>query len=296
MNNIYLKVPKKEELHYRKEWMLDPDTMNYNAGYDLELKGYNKKNGTIYKSDEELSVWYDKWIGVDNKYLAFVYIDDVEEPIGEVYYYLDDDNKYHMGILIISKYRGKGYSYYVLKELQRVAFIDNNINELIDVIPINRVSAIKTFKRAGFTPTNNISYEKCFNDKIRCQELLITKDIFYNLLEKWHFSDERLLDLVLTGKKKATSSIFNESNNYDVYSILTGLLYNNKCILKTIETRIYKFSDVSEDIATLEGEGDFSINYWKKEHKEFFSKFDRNFNENKLIITEIFEIVKILEE
>ena len=35
--------------------MLDRDTMNYNAGYDLELKGYNKKNGTIYKSDEELS-------------------------------------------------------------------------------------------------------------------------------------------------------------------------------------------------------------------------------------------------
>ena len=122
MNNVYLKIPKKEELHYRKEWMIDQDTMNYNAGYDLELKGYNNKNGNIYKSDEELSMWYDKQIGADNKYLAFVYIDDVKEPIGEVYYYLDDDNKYHMGILIISKYGEKGYSYYVLKELQRVFY------------------------------------------------------------------------------------------------------------------------------------------------------------------------------
>ena len=122
MNNVYLKIPKKEELHYRKEWMIDQDTMNYNAGYDLELKGYNNKNGDIYKSDEELSMWYDKQIGADNKYLAFVYIDDVKEPIGEVYYYLDDDNKYHMGILIISKYGEKGYSYYVLKELQRVFY------------------------------------------------------------------------------------------------------------------------------------------------------------------------------
>lgn len=168
---------------------------------------------------------------------------------------------------------------------------------MIDVIPINRVSAIKTFKRTGFTPnTNNISYEKCFNDKIRCQELLITKDIFYNFLEKWHFSDKRLLYLVLTGKKKATSSIYNESNNYDVYSILTDLLNNNKCILKTIEIRIYKFSDVSEDIATLEGEGDLSINYWKKVHKEFFSKIDDNFNDDTLILTEVFENVKIFEE
>ena len=295
MNNIYLKVPKKEEIHYRKEWMIDPDTMNYNAGYDLELKGYNKKNGTIYKSDEELSVWYDKWIGVDNKYLAFVYINDVEEPIGEVYYYLDDDNKYHMGILIISKYRGYGYSYYALKELQRVAFIDNNINELIDVIPVNRVSAIKTFKKAGFIDTDNISYEKCFNEKIRCQELLITKDKFYNSLEKWRFNNDELLDLVLSDRKKATSSIYNKSNNYDVYSILTDSQNNNKCILKTIETRIYKFCDVSEDIAILEGEGDLSINYWKKVHKEFFSKIDEKFNDDILILTEIFEIVKIFD-
>lgn len=51
---IYLKSPKIDELHYRQEWMKDPKTMNYNAGYDMDLKGYDKETGTITKTDDEM--------------------------------------------------------------------------------------------------------------------------------------------------------------------------------------------------------------------------------------------------
>ena len=54
MSNIYLKVPSIEELHYRQEWMKDINTMSYNAGYDIDLKGYDKITGTITKTDEEM--------------------------------------------------------------------------------------------------------------------------------------------------------------------------------------------------------------------------------------------------
>ena len=54
MSNIYLKVPGIDELHYRQEWMKDAKTMSYNAGFDMDLKGYNKENGTITKTDEEM--------------------------------------------------------------------------------------------------------------------------------------------------------------------------------------------------------------------------------------------------
>ena len=33
-----------------------------------------------------------------------------------------------MGILVVDKYRGKGYSYPALMELEKVAFEKNNIN------------------------------------------------------------------------------------------------------------------------------------------------------------------------
>ena len=54
MEKVYLIVPPKEDLHYRQEWMNDPKTMNYNAGFDMNLKGYDKTTGTISKTDEEM--------------------------------------------------------------------------------------------------------------------------------------------------------------------------------------------------------------------------------------------------
>ena len=47
MPNTYLKVPSVDELHYRQEWMKDSKTMSYNAGYDMELKGYDKATGIM---------------------------------------------------------------------------------------------------------------------------------------------------------------------------------------------------------------------------------------------------------
>ena len=123
MKKVYLNVPSKDDLHYRQEWMNDPKIMNYNAVFDMDLKGYDKATGTISKTDEEMIEWYNKW---DNKepdrYFAYIYVDGIEEPIGEVYYYPDGDI-HLMGILISDKYRGKGYSYSALIELERIKYL-----------------------------------------------------------------------------------------------------------------------------------------------------------------------------
>ena len=92
MARIYLKVPAIHELNYRQDWMKDPKTMSYNAGFDMDLKGYDKNTGTVIKTKEEMMVWYNNWIGKEpDKYFAYIYDDSIEEPIGEVYYYLDNN-------------------------------------------------------------------------------------------------------------------------------------------------------------------------------------------------------------
>ena len=172
MANIYLKVPTLKEIHYRQEWMKDPKTMNYNAGYDIDLKGYDKETGTISKTDEEMMDWYNKWVNKEpDRFYAYIYSEDEKEPIGEVYYYPDDDI-HSMGILIDDKFRGRGYSYPALIELQKVSFKKNNINELSDMIPLDRIGAIKTFKKAGFIHTGN------------GDQLLITKNMYLERKQK----------------------------------------------------------------------------------------------------------------
>lgn len=43
--------------------MNDSDTMKYNTGYDMKLKGYDKNSGTITKNDEKMINQYNNWIG-----------------------------------------------------------------------------------------------------------------------------------------------------------------------------------------------------------------------------------------
>ncbi len=180
MKKVYLNVPSKNNLHYRQEWMNDPKTMNYNAGFDINLKGYNKLTGTISKTDEEMIEWYRKWINKEpDRYFAYIYVDGIEEPIGEVYYYPDGDI-HSMGILISNKYRGNGYSYSALIELEKIAFKKNNINELSDMVPLDRIDAIKTFKKAGFIHTDKEVIEKVFDQDSIVKQLLITKDMYFN--------------------------------------------------------------------------------------------------------------------
>lgn len=180
VSNIYLKIPKIRDLHYRQEWMKDSNTMSYNAGFDIDLKGYDKETGTITKTDEEMITWYNNWINKEpDKYFAYIYVKDINEPIGEIYYY-PDNGVHSMGIVIKDKYRGKGYSYDALLELEKIAFEKNNISELSDMVPLDRVGAINVFKKAGFIHTNKEKIEKVFDNDTIVKQLLITKEMYFN--------------------------------------------------------------------------------------------------------------------
>ena len=178
MEKVYLNVPSIDDLHYRKEWMKDPTTMSYNAGFDIDLKGYDKKTGTISKTDEEMLEWYYKWADKEpDRYFAYIYADGIEEPVGEIYYY-PENGIHSMGILISDKYRRKGYSYLALLELEKIAFEKNSINELSDMVPLNREGAIRAFKKAGFIHTDKEVIEKVFNQDSMVKQLLITRDMY----------------------------------------------------------------------------------------------------------------------
>ena len=233
MSNIYLKVPSLEEMHYRKEWMMDPKTMDYNAGYDIDLSGYNKETGTITRTDEEMKSWYNNWINKEpDKYYAYIYINEIDEPIGEVYYYPNGDI-HSMGIVIKGEYRGKGYSLDALLELEKVAFEKNNISELSDMIPLSRIGAIKTFEKAGFIQTDKERKEQ--KEEI-ARQLLITKYMYDLFISETKDKDPYIIDITddkiinLTGESASGKSTFSEKYiNDDNYIVIdTDIVFSDK--------------------------------------------------------------------
>ena len=178
MGKVYLKTPRVEDLYYRQEWMKDKKTMSYNAGFDLNLKGYDKVTGTIIKSDADMLIWYNNWINKEpDRFFAYIYDEEIEEPIGEVYYY-PDNGIHSMGILIQDKFRKRGYGEKALLELEKIAFEKNNINVLSDYIPEDRNTSVKTFKKAGFIQTENYENVLIFDKEKISRELLITKEMY----------------------------------------------------------------------------------------------------------------------
>lgn len=123
----------------------------------------------------------------------------------------------------------------------------------------------------------------------------------------WSFSDSinsdnELLKLVLKWIKRGTSSMYDgyiiESKSLPKlgdFSIILDLNNEPKCIVRNISVTIYKFNEVSEKSAELEGEWDKTLNYWRKVHKEFFIEctetYNIEFKENTLIVCEEFELI-----
>ena len=96
--------------------------------------------------------------------------------------------------------------------------------------------------------------------------------------EAWSFGEapDKLADLVLQGIKTATCSAYDlyQINNEPLpkagdYSVILNSSEEAVCIIKTIKVYVTEFRNVSEEHAFKEGEGDRSLEYWRKVHADF---------------------------
>lgn len=120
----------------------------------------------------------------------------------------------------------------------------------------------------------------------------------------WAFgsSADELADLTLQGIKTATSSAYDlyaEDNEplpkaYD-YNVILNSTGEPVCVTKTTKVYLMPFNQISERHAYREGEGDRTLDYWRKVHIDFFNQAfadsEAKFNKYSLIVCEEFEVV-----
>jgi len=165
MKNIELYIPKLEDYWYEQKIQSDPLSMDYNAGYDVSYYGYHYDTGCIDFPKEKWEETYNKRLN-ENKYFAYIRDNDINEFVGYVnYHYNKNDDRYECGIVIESKYRGKGYSKAALKLLCDTARL-NEIKELYDNFEIDRGNTLNIFEAVGFKVVENQSWKK-FNKEVK---------------------------------------------------------------------------------------------------------------------------------
>lgn len=149
-NNIVLEIPTKETLYFKKVIKEDPNTMDYNAGYVLNVPGYNMQDGTIATDMKDLeNVWAKNWIG--NEPIKFYYFIRYNGNLaGEIYAkYSEEKNSYEIGIVIKAEYRGKGIATPAIKLLCE-KLKEYGIKNLYHELPMSRKGAIKADINNGF--------------------------------------------------------------------------------------------------------------------------------------------------
>ncbi|MBR2603541.1 MAG: GNAT family N-acetyltransferase [Bacilli bacterium] len=170
MKNISLYIPKLEDYWYEEKLQSDPETMSYNAGWDVSYYGYHKDTGCIDFPKEKWEETYNKRIN-ENKYFAYIKDNDTNEYVGYVnYHYNKSDDRYDCGILIEAKYRGMGYSRPALELLCETAK-NNGIKELYDDFETDRYSATNLFKSVGFKEDSKYIFKRFDIDT----EILVVK-------------------------------------------------------------------------------------------------------------------------
>ncbi len=123
--------------------------------------------------------------------------------------------------------------------------------------------------------------------------------------ESWGDSPEladELGDLIVRNIKTATCSALWEweaqGKPIPHEGLLTVVLDGHGtplCIVETTEVTIRKYNEVDSDFAQAEGEGDFSLDYWRQAHRNYFSrilpKFGKEFSEDMPLVCERFKVI-----
>ena len=121
-------------------------------------------------------------------------------------------------------------------------------------------------------------------------------------IDAWSFGNtpemaDKLVNLVLEGKKTATCSLLRAYQGYEdeipivgVYSLICDGREKPMCVVFYTDTFICKFNETSERHAYEEGEGDRTLDYWKKTHFDFFTSYG-DFHEDENLLCERFKVV-----
>ena len=129
------------------------------------------------------------------------------------------------------------------------------------------------------------------------------KNIKYSDCFQFGQSADELLDLVLKGIKKATSSSLwayeLESERLPQVgdlSVVTDSDGNPKCVIEIMAVTIILFGDVTYDICKREGE-DQTLQTWQKNHRDFFTEEGKDIGyEFSLDMPIVFEDFKVVYE
>ncbi len=141
-------------------------------------------------------------------------------------------------------------------------------------------------------------WQSFLRDTGRRPDTKYLESFYFDLNEK---SANALLELVLSGKKRATASSLlafkgnpSKAPKKGDLSIVTDWDGHPRCVIETTAVTVYRFGDITFDICKREGEDD-CLETWREGHARYFTEEGKElgyeFSEDMPVLFEDFEVV-----
>ena len=119
----------------------------------------------------------------------------------------------------------------------------------------------------------------------------------------WSFGDspelaDELLELVLDGKKTATTGLYQEYLDADEplpkpgeLSIILDGSGVPRALVREREVKVVPFGEVTAEMAAMEGEGDRSLESWRRVHQEVWQQRGHPLDDSTEVVWERFKVL-----
>ena len=169
------------------------------------------------------------------------------------------------------------------------------LNKFLDEFSVDEINMLYEIKKSDLL-AQSPKYHYLITEYDLQKENLLREKIV-----RWKFcsDNEKLISLVLSGEKRATTSLYNEyiKNKEPLpkigeKSIIQHDNNNDACLIEIEKVIITEFKNITDDLAFIEGEGDKSLEYYRNEHYKIFKKIDSNFNDESKVVFEMFKVIE----
>lgn len=149
-DDIALHIPQITELDFRQQMLADAATMAYNAPWF-------PPDGRVDFPKSRWPEWYARWIGKEpERFCAYLQRKQDGTFVGEVCWHrMPDAEEWEIGIVVLARYRCRGYGQKGLSLLLERAFLKNTIPRLRNTFEPSRTAARRVHQKAGFTETRS---------------------------------------------------------------------------------------------------------------------------------------------
>lgn len=169
------------------------------------------------------------------------------------------------------------------------------LNKFLDEFSVDEINMLYEIKKSDLLAKSPKYHYLLAEYDLQKENLLKKK------FPKWKFcfDNEKLISLVLSGDKRATTSLYSEyiKNKEPLpkigeKSIIQHDNNNDACLIEVENVIITEFKNITEELAFIEGEGDKSLEYYRNEHYKIFKKIDSNFNDESKVVFEMFKVIE----